>query len=222
MKRSKKETLTISGKQNDKLSSEDPENNIFSVSLTRETCNKTLACYKLGYCYVAKGRFNYPSVRRAYTKNETIYKNNPSDFFLQLQEFFTDNNINYFRYHVSGDIPDYDYFCRIVRNSLLFPKIQFCLYTKKYFEREDDNYINDYCKKYGKESIPNNLHILYSSLENEPINNPYSFNVCWYQPKDKSEKRVSKNAIECTGYCPECLACYNVNKHHRDIVINHH
>ena len=75
------------------------------------TCAKNCTCAKK--CYAAKLCRIYGTVRKAYARNLEILKNDMDNYFLQVKAAAMVNK--YFRFHVSGDIPDMNYLDRMVK-----------------------------------------------------------------------------------------------------------
>ena len=82
-----------------------------SVSLPPiKTCAQGCACAKK--CYAAKLCRLRPNVRKAYENNLDILINNEAEYWDQVNAVVKMSR--YFRFHVSGDIVDYNYFCNMV------------------------------------------------------------------------------------------------------------
>ena len=81
-----------------------------SVSLPAvETCI-VCACNKK--CFAKKIERLRPSVRNAYQKNLSILKENPDVYWREVEAAIMMSR--FFRFHVSGDIPDAAYFAKMV------------------------------------------------------------------------------------------------------------
>ena len=98
------------------------------------TCANNCTCAKK--CYAAKLCRLRPNVRNAYQKNLDILKNDIDNYFLQVKAAAMVSK--YFRFHVSGDIPDMNYLDRMVKLAQDLPGTTFLAFTKQY------NFINNF------------------------------------------------------------------------------
>lgn len=159
------------------------------------TCCNCSGCLKL--CYDIKAVLQYPEVRKARARNYVILMRDRQKYFDEIIETIKRRQKNkYFRWHVSGDIVDVDYFNNMVKIARMFPKFRFWTYTKAYV------YVNKWCDINGKENIPDNLTIMFSEWKGMPINNPYRFPEfrVWFHD-EKKPARVHW----CPGNCELCL-----------------
>ena len=167
---------------------------IHSVSLPPViTCAKGCACAKK--CYAAKLCRLRPNVRKAYERNLRILQNNMDDYFHQVAEDAALQK--YFRFHVSGDIPDMNYLDRMVKLAEDLPGTTFLAFTKQY------NFINNYLQ-YAE--IPGNLKIIFSAWTGMHMDNPHNLpvaNVIFKGTEPRDDWKI------CGGNCAEC-ACRNV------------
>ena len=147
-------------------------------------------------CYAAKLCRIYPSVRAAYNRNLEILKNDIEDYFAQVKAAAAMSK--YFRYHVSGDIPDRDYLLHMIQLAKELPGTTFLAFTKMY------DLINSYVDEGGV--IPENLQILFSEWPGLPMNNPHNFPVAHVIFKG-TEPEI--DWLICGGNCSEC-ACRGV------------
>lgn len=166
-----------------------------SVSLPAcVTCNPEAPCFN--GCYAAKIERIYKTAAAAYQRNLDILQYNPAGYWLQVKEAATTSK--YFRYHVSGDIPDMDYFLNMLLLARLIPDTKFLAFTKQY------NIVNEYLD--GGGSIPENLKIIFSNWGSWKCNNPYNLPQCEVIFKDN---KPADNWKICGGNCTEC-ACRGV------------
>ena len=98
------------------------------------TCPAGAPCKK--QCYAAKSWFLSDDVNRGYWRNFYFYQQSPDGFFNQLEEELREaQNLRpykRFRWHESGDIVNYDYFCHMVDLAKKFKEITFKAYTQQY------------------------------------------------------------------------------------------
>lgn len=164
-----------------------------SVSLPQGVfCPQDAPCFLDGTCYVKNIDWR-PSVFNAYERNYKILMEDPEQYWREVDAAIKMNLA--FRYHVSGEIPDMAYFCRMIREAEMNPHCHQLVFTKKY------SIVNDYFDEHGIESKPNNLQIIFSVWEGFPIDNHYCFpeaRILYDDMEITSEMKV------CGGNCSEC------------------
>lgn len=141
---------------------------IKSISMPRiKTCAPGVPCAKT--CYVS--HFDWrTTVRNAYDNNLNLWLTDPDGF--EVQATAAAYGSFYFRWHVSGDIVDEQYFDMMCRIANKLPRTQFLAFTKKY------DLVNAFLDKDGM--IPCNLHILFSSWPSYTMNNPTIFQLLMF------------------------------------------
>lgn len=165
------------------------------------TCKNCATCSKK--CYAKKLCRIYPSVRDAYNRNLEILQSDREEYFRQVKE--SAKMSRYFRFHVSGDIVDIDYFDRMVKLARELKGTEFLVFTKNY---ED---VNEYLDTHKK---PANLHLILSlPFTGATINNPHSLPMASVIMKG-SEPRDDWKI--CGGNCTECackgVGCWELKK----------
>ena len=175
--------------------------NIPSVSLPPiVTCANGCKCAKK--CYAAKLCKLRPNVRNAYQRNLDILRNDMDSYFLQVKAAAMVSK--YFRFHVSGDIPDMNYLDRMVKLAQELPDTTFLAFTKQY------NFVNNFLQ-YAR--IPDNLKIIFSAWPGMHMENPNNLPVAnvifkGMQPADSWKI--------CGGNCSECacrgVGCWELKK----------
>lgn len=166
-----------------------------SVSLPAcVTCNPAAPCFKK--CYALRMERLYTNCRKACGKNLSIYKESPESYFLQVKAAAMVNR--FFRYHVSGDIPESAYLERMVTTAEELPGTMFLAFTKQY------EIVNKYIENGGK--IPENLRIIFSNWGEWKCKNPYNLPTC--EIILKGGKPLDGWKI-CGGNCTEC-ACRGI------------
>lgn len=158
------------------------------------TCPKSCPC--AAKCYAAKLCRIYPSVKRAYQNNLDILNNNELEYWYQVKQ--AAKTTKYFRFHVSGDIPNYPYFEMMVLLAAVLPDTRFLAFTKQY------TIVNEYLNKYHK--IPPNLKIIFSEWEGMTTPNPHNLPTAAVIFKGTEP---APNWKICGGNCAEC-ACQGV------------
>lgn len=162
------------------------------------TCANCKECKFL--CYDVKAVNAYPSVLRARARNLSILERDPEKYFSAIRKALKGRKKDkYFRWHVAGDIPSMEYLLEMVAIAKEFPQFVFWTYTKNYI------IVNYYCMKYGKESIPANLSIMFSEWRGMPLINPYNFPVFSVVFRDDENKPSPRWHHYCPGNCDTCL-----------------
>ena len=166
-----------------------------SVSLPPiTTCPKGVPCAKK--CYAAKLCRIYPTVKKAYENNLNILNGNPIEYWRQVEKAV--KMAKYFRFHVSGDIPDVAYLAEMVILAIRNPETQLLAFTKKF------QLVNDFISDIGE--LPHNLHIIFSEWEGLTLPNPHNLPTATVIFKGEQPR---KNVKICGGNCSEC-ACQGV------------
>lgn len=177
-------TISVS-RGNSKLGS------IPSVSLPAITTCRKCDCQKK--CYAKKLERLRPTVRNAYANNLQILNEHPDIYWREVEAAVMMSR--FFRFHVSGDIVDYDYFDHMVDVANRNKHCNILCFTKKY------EIVNEYCKN-GFE-IPENLHIIFSAWVGLEMINPFSFPTAHVRFRDGSTT-AREDAVGCAGNCSEC------------------
>lgn len=158
------------------------------------TCNPSAPCFKL--CYAAKISRIYKTVNAAYNRNLDILKNDPALYWIQVKA--AASTTRFFRFHVSGDIPNIEYFYNMVQLARELPKTEFLAFTKQY------NIVNQYLNT--GETIPENLKVIFSNWGSWKCENPYRLPECEIILKGSDP---APNWKICGGNCTEC-ACRGI------------
>lgn len=158
------------------------------------TCNPDAPCFKK--CYAARITRRYKQSRDAYARNLEILNTDPGAYWLQVKAAAMVTR--FFRYHVSGDIPNALYLINMVQLARELPNTNFLAFTKRYL------LVNSYLKNGG--TIPNNLKIIFSNWGSWKCKNPYNLPVCEIIFKNETPRDDWKI---CGGNCSEC-ACRGV------------
>jgi hypothetical protein len=135
-------------------------------------------------------------VRKAYQNNLDILNNDFNDYFEQVKK--AAQVTKYFRWHVSGDIPNAVYFKAMCITAKQCPDTHFLAFTKQY------EIVNHYINVFGK--IPDNLKIIFSAWGEQQPNNPHNLpvaNVIFKGTEPAPDWKI------CGGNCTEC-ACRGI------------
>lgn len=154
----------------------------------------------------------YKSVSNAYARNLDILSEDPASYWLQVKA--AASMTRFFRYHVSGDIPNGEYLAAMVQTAEELPGTTFLAFTKQF------PIVNAYLNNGG--TIPANLVIIYSNWGAWKCENPHNLPVCEVILKGSEPAPDWK---VCGGNCTECacrgVGCWEV-KHGETIAIYEH
>jgi hypothetical protein len=153
------------------------------------TCAKGCTCAKK--CYAARFCNRRKNVREAYEKNLEILTNNPASYWEQVNDVVFLSR--FFRFHVGGDIPNYEYLEKVVETAKNNPYCEILIFTKRY------DFVNKMMDNGGQ--IPENLHLILSDWEGMEMPNPYNLPVSHVIFKGQNPE---ENWKICTGNCLEC------------------
>ena len=164
------------------------------------TCGKCKQCKQ--FCYDIKACLQYLNVIKARARNTAILFNDRDYYFSEIEKAIARRKTNkFFRWHVSGEIVDLDYFCRMVEIAKNHNDFVFWTYTKMY------SIINDYCGKYGKETIPENLKVMFSKWDGLEMDNPFNFPVFAVRMENGNIDYIPfESFYKCSGNCDICKA----------------
>lgn len=166
-----------------------------SVSLPAcVTCNPDAPCFK--ECYAVKIARIYKAADAAYNRNLDILTSDPAAYWLQVRA--AASMARYFRFHVSGDIPNSEYLNNMIQLAQDLKNTTFLVFTKQY------HLINDYLNAGGV--IPNNLKVILSNWGAWKCENPHNLPQCEVIFKGDI---VPDQWKICGGNCTEC-ACRGV------------
>lgn len=184
-----------------------------SVSLPAGiTCRKDCECYKK--CYARRLERMRPSVRNAYQHNLTLLQETPDIYWREVEASIMMSR--FFRFHVSGDIPDNVYLAHMIEIAERNQHCEMLCFTKKY------DIVNEHLSFGG--TIPKNLHIVLSGWKGLKLVNPYKLPEAHVRFKD-GFTTARDDAKECSGNCTECLltegGCWTL-KAGEQVVFNEH
>ena len=166
-----------------------------SVSLPAcVTCNPGAPCFKK--CYARRLSARRATVRDAYARNLDILNSDRGAYWLQVKAAAI--TTRFFRFHVSGDIPNGEYFAQMVQVANECPHTYFLAFTKQY------RIVNQYLTNGG--TIPQNLKIIFSNWGSWKCENPHALPVCEIVLKGNEPAPGWKI---CGGNCTAC-ACAGI------------
>ena len=166
-----------------------------SVSLPSIKTCRNAACRKK--CYAAKLERLRPSVKAAYQRNLDVLTRDPDTYWREVEAAIMLNR--YFRFHVSGDIPDVGYFYKMIMVAKRNPHCKILCFTKKY-EIVNEVVANIHA---SGEELPKNLHIILSAWVGLEMVNPFSLPEAHVRYKDGTTT-ARDDAVQCGGNCTEC------------------
>ena len=159
------------------------------------TCHNCKNCMK--YCYAIRSYNRFPDTAASWNENYLLYIEDPEKYFNDISKAVKTQR--FFRWHVSGDIIDNDYFIGMIRVANENPKCEFLAFTKAY---EIVNNAID-----NGAVIPSNLHLLFSAAPGNDMPNPHRIPEChinFQDPTQNTYKGGAEYEYHCTGNCTEC------------------
>ena len=182
-----------------------------SISLPAcTTCNPEAPCFK--DCYAVKIARIYKSARDSYDHNLDILNSDWDSYWDQVRRAVS--MTKYFRFHVSGDIPNAAYFKEMVITARQNTNTNILVFTKQY------DIVNNYIDVFG--NLPENLKVIFSNWGAWKCNNPHGLPVC--EVIFKGHKVEDQWKI-CGGNCTECacagIGCWEL-KNNETIAIYKH
>ena len=165
---------------------------IRSVSLPAGvTCRNDCECKTK--CYAKKLERIRKNVREAYKSNYQLLKCAPDVYWREVEAAVMVSR--FFRFHVSGDIVDADYFRRMVFIAGRNRHCHILCFTKKY------DIVNQYIESH--KYLPDNLHVIMSAWKGLKMENPFELPEAHVRYRN-GETTAAPNAKECGGNCSEC------------------
>lgn len=165
--------------------------NIQSVSLPAGVTCRECSCIKK--CYSKRIERRRPSVEVAYKTNLRVLTEQPDVYWREVEAAIMLSR--FFRFHVSGDIPNTTYLCRMVEVAKRNQHCEILCFTKRY------EFVNSLftCGMV----IPENLHIIFSAWPGLEMNNHHGLPEAHVRFRDGTTT-AKEGAIECGGNCTEC------------------
>lgn len=186
---------------------------ISSVSLPAGlTCRDDCECGQK--CYAKRLEKFRPAVRNAYQNNYELLQSDPSTYWREVEASVMMSR--FFRFHVSGDIPNTMYLFKMVKIAERNQHCQILCFTKKY------ELVNKLIEENG--GLPSNLHILFSAWRGLDMVNPNHLPEAHVRYKDGTTT-AREDAVECRGNCTECAmtdcGCWTLRRG-QQVVFNEH
>lgn len=168
-------------------------------------------CYDIRDCF----RHGWDSiVMMLRAKNWAILLRDREKYFREIENAIINRTSEFFfRWHVGGDMPDADYFRRMVELAFKYILFVFWTYTKHY--EIVNNYVRDHATVYipdeaRKSCIPSNFHIMFSDWDGMPMDNPYGFPIFACKMKKGNKNHPVGFFLKlwrCPGNCDICKKC---------------
>lgn len=185
---------------------------ISSVSLPSVVTCRKCACQQK--CYARKLERLRPAVAAAYKRNLDVLRSDPDTYWREVEAAIMLSR--FFRFHVSGDIPDITYLIRMVDVAQRNQHCQILCFTKKY------ELVND-CLS-GGAVLPSNLHIILSAWTGLEMQNPFLLPEAHVRYRDGSTT-ARDDAKLCGGNCTECACtddgCWTLQRGEQ-VIFNEH
>lgn len=177
---------------------------VASVSLLPYvTCPARALSSCAGDCYAARDCIMYSNVLKAWARNTALMALAPVRYWKEVTKAMA--SVRWFRFHVGGDIPNFEYFCNMVDACIANEHCEVLCFTKRY------EAVNKYIEKYG--DLPKNLHIMFSGWQGlKPINpnNLPETNVLF------PDMDLPDDWLMCGGNCSDCgcrgVGCWQAQK----------
>ena len=184
-----------------------------SVSLPAGiTCRSDCECSKK--CYAKKIERLRATVRDAYQRNYDLYKSDPDTYWRELEASIMMSR--FFRFHVSGDIPDDNYFENMIQIAKRNTHCEILCFTKKY------DIVNEWMAVHG--NLPSNLHLIFSIWRGLSCDNLFGLPEAHVKYRE-GDTTAADNAKVCNGNCTECAltdeGCWTL-KMGEQVVFNEH
>lgn len=182
-----------------------------SVSLPAIKTCRVCDCHKK--CYAHKLERIRKTVAAAYAHNLSVLQSDPETYWREVEASIM--MTRFFRFHVSGDIPDEDYFYHMVEVAGRNPHCEILCFTKKF------EIVNRFMNEHA---LPVNFHVIFSAWRGLEMNNPFSLPEAHVRYKDGTTT-AADGAVECPGNCTECAqtdgGCWSL-KNGEQVVFNEH
>lgn len=167
---------------------------IKNVSLmSRICCGNCKTCEH--YCYDIKAALQYGNVMKARAENTALAYRDRYDYFHQIIDALSPRcKRKFFRFHVGGEILDFDYLRGMCYVALMRPDWKIWTYTKMH------DVVNRFIRECG--SLPENLVVLYSKDRNAVVENPFGMPEAYTVIEGDTEEG---HGFKCPGNCEMCI-----------------
>lgn len=150
-------------------------------------------------CYDVRNVCYLPTVQKSRAVNSAILEQDRNRYFEEVEAAC--KFLRFFRWHVGGDIKDYDYLGRMVGIAMRNPQCEFLVFTKQF------DVVNEWVRYCGE--FPSNFHLLLSGWRGDTNVNEHNLPVSSPVWKDGSKScMVTDDAVWCSGDCSACAEVY--------------
>ena len=150
-------------------------------------------------CYDVRNVCFQKNVQWSRANNSAIYKHDRGRYMKEIQDAV--KFLRFFRWHVGGDIIDFQYLICMVSIAEHTPTCEFLAFTKMY------DLVNNYIKNIGP--LPKNLHIIFSDWRGAEFENPYNLPVSSPLWADGTKgPHCTDKQFMCPGLCEACAEAW--------------
>lgn len=192
-----------------------------SVSLPAgKTCRRDAPCFKK--CYARRLEAFRKTAHDSYEENLALLKSDPDTYWREVEAAIMISR--FFRFHVSGDIPNMEYLVRMIGVANRNIHCEILCFTKRY------DLVNNFMNSVWEETnpvkpiLPPNLHLIFSAWEGLEMENPWGFPEAHVAYRNGTTT-ARADAIPCGGNCTTCAksngGCWNL-KSGEQLVIKEH
>lgn len=147
------------------------------------------AIYCKNKCYAVNLYRFRSEVKKAWDENFEILKEDREYYFNSIRRYLLHHHSKYFRWHVSGDIVDQDYYEKMKQIAEDYDETYYLVYTKRY--------------DLNLSFPPKNLAVILSTWPKIPL--PTSNFPLAFLPEDVR----AYDYIRCQGHCENCRICWH-------------
>jgi hypothetical protein len=184
---------------------------IRSVSLPAVVTCRECGCHKK--CYARRIEARRKNVARSYAENLELLLSDPETYWREVEAAIMLSR--FFRFHVSGDVPNVDYAEHMIDVASRNPHCQILCFTKRY---SIWNVLSE------TKDIPANLHVIFSAWPGLLMDNPRHFPEAHVLFRDGTTT-AREDAVPCGGNCAECAVtcggCWTLGRGDQ-VVFNEH
>lgn len=170
---------------------------IMNVSLPPVvTCHNCAGCKE--FCYAVRSYNRFPETASCWNENYSMFLKDPIAYFSTIAR--ATRTQRFFRWHVSGDIVNLDYFWNMILVAKDNPNCEYLAFTKAY------DIVNSSLDTGS--TIPKNLHVLFSAAPGVEMKNPHNLPECHINFEDPNMNTYHGGANyehHCNGNCTECV-----------------
>ena len=146
-------------------------------------------------CYDVRNCCCYRESQAQRANNSALLKLDREKYFREIEAHVQFHRV--WRWHVGGDLKDYDYLGQVVGIAERNQHCQFLIFTKR------ADLVNEWLDNVGE--FPSNLHLILSGWRGDKDVNPHKLPVSSPIWKDGSKSCMcTENVINCPGDCTDC------------------